>query len=59
MKNNMLQWGSRKVTEIQSDDKVNDKAEEKRKLEERLQKFKDKMGYLDEMVKLCELKQKK
>lgn len=47
MLNNFQSWGEKRKLEIMNDDKPIDKSEECRKMDERLGKFRDKMGFLN------------
>jgi hypothetical protein len=52
MLNNFQSWGEKRKLEIMSDEKVADKSDECRKLDERLGKFRDKMGFVNTLREL-------
>jgi hypothetical protein len=47
MKNNFSSWGELNKIGIMDDENVADKADATKKLDERLQKFSDKLGFVD------------
>jgi hypothetical protein len=47
MLNNFLGWGEKRRIEIMNDEKITDKTEECRKLDERLGKYKDKLAFVN------------
>jgi hypothetical protein len=49
MLNNYIGWGEKRRGEIMADDKIADKAEECRKLDERLGKFREKLGFVQNL----------
>jgi hypothetical protein len=46
MMNNFCSWGEKRREEIMRDDKVADKSDECRKLDERLNKFREKLSFV-------------
>jgi hypothetical protein len=49
MCNNFCSWGEKRRGEINADDKIADKVEECRKLDERLGKFRDKLSFANNL----------
>lgn len=52
MLNNFLSWGDKRREEIMRDDKIADKAEECRKLDERLNKFSEKLSFVQNLKEM-------
>ena len=52
MKDNLHQWGKRRLLELTPTDPPSEKPEEYKKLEERLGKWSEKMNFLDILQKL-------
>lgn len=52
MLNNFLGWGEKRRGEILGDEKIADKAEETRKLDERLGKFKEKLSFVQNLKEM-------
>jgi hypothetical protein len=52
MMTNFVSWGEKRREEIMKDDKISDKTEECRKLDERLNKFREKFAFVNNLQEM-------